>query len=90
MESKSCHNTCISRIGACWWSISKNKVYLWGTKFYWLCNIKSINKILEYLGPIHALRQRCQEQLSYDFMLAHRPERMMRDIDTLNRDPIIR
>ena len=56
-ESESHHHSCIGEIGAGRWGISKNKTYLWGSLFYWLCNMKSTSMILEYLGPIHALRR---------------------------------
>ena len=30
------------------WAISKNKRYIWGTHFYWLCDCKPMSEILEY------------------------------------------
>ena len=47
--------------------------------------MKSIGIILEYLGPIHVLRRWSQELIAYEFLPAHRPGFMMRDVDALNR-----
>lgn len=69
------------------WAIAKNKSYLWGSRFYCLCDMKSLDKLLEYDGPIHCLRRWAQDLQSYDFTPYHRPAQMMRDVDALNRGP---
>jgi len=69
------------------WAIAKNKNYLWGSRFYCLCDMKSLDKLLEYDGPIHCLRRWAQDLQSYDFVPYHRPARMMADVDALNRGP---
>ena len=58
------------------WAMAENKVYLWGARFYWLCDMKSIHKILEYDGHIHMLCRYSQEMLAYNFNCIHRPSRM--------------
>lgn len=86
-EAESHHHNCIEEIGAGRWGSSKNKVYLFGELFYWMCDMKSIGIILEYLGPIHALRRWSQELMAYDFLPVYRPDFTMRDVDALNRGP---
>ena len=66
------------------WEISKNKIYLWGCKFYCMCDMKSLYKILDYDGPIHSLRRWSQELLAYNFETIHRPATMMKDVDALD------
>ena len=60
---------------------------LWGKLFYWLCDMKSTSKILEYNGQIHTLRRWCQELMAYDFTPLHRPCNIMKDVDAMNRGP---
>ena len=72
------------------WAIAKNKRYLWGTRFYCMCDMKTLYKILEYDGPIHCLRRWTQELQAYDFIPIHRPAMMMKDVDALNRGPYAR
>ena len=86
-ESESHHHSFIGEIGAGRWGIAQNKAFLWGVHFFWLCDMKSINHILEYDGPIHALRRWSQELMAYDFTPLHRPARLMQDVDALNRGP---
>ena len=86
-ETESHYHSFIGECAALRWAIAKNKIYLCGTRFYAMCDIKTLNKILEYDGPIHSLRRWTQELLAYDFETIHRPATMMRDVDTLNRGP---
>jgi len=44
-----------------------------------------MKEILEYCGDIHQVRRWTQELLAYHFRILHRPARMMRDVDGLNR-----
>jgi hypothetical protein len=67
------------------WAISKNKKYLWGTLFYWLCDCSAMKEILDYNGQIHVIRRWAQELLGYHFAVIHRPARMMADVDALSR-----
>ena len=34
------------------WEISQNRHYLWGNKFWWMCDCAAIKEILEYEGSI--------------------------------------
>jgi hypothetical protein len=67
------------------WGISKNKKYLWGTMFYWLCDCSAMKEILSYDGQIHVVRRWAQELLGYHFAVIHRPAPMMQDVDALGR-----
>jgi len=72
--------------GACGrWGISQNRKFLWGTHFYWLCDCAAVKEILEYDGPITMIKRWAQELLGYHFTVVHRLQRMMRDVDSLNR-----
>jgi hypothetical protein len=67
------------------WAISKNKKFLWGIYFYWLCDCSAIKEILEYTGSIHVVRRWAQELLGYHFAVIHRSAHMMMDVDALSR-----
>ena len=60
-NSRSCSNTekhylvFVGEIACGRWSIRMEKRYLWGTHFYWLCDMKTTNNIMNYTGPIHIL-----------------------------------
>jgi len=72
--------------GACRrWGIAQNRKFLWGTHFYWLCDCAAVKEILEYDGPITMIKRWAQELLGYHFTVVHRLQRMMRDVDSLNR-----
>ena len=66
------------------WAIRMEKRYLWGTHFFWLCDMKTTYKIVYYTGPIHILRRWCQELLAYNFSCIHRGHDMMQDVDYLS------
>ena len=34
------------------WTISQNRHYLWGNKFWWMCDCAAVKEILEYEGNI--------------------------------------
>ena len=39
--------------GACGrWAIGQNRKYLWGNRFFWLCDCSAIKETLEYDGNI--------------------------------------
>ena len=86
-EGESHYHSFVGEIAALRWAIAKNKLYLWGTTFYVLCDMKTTYRILEYDGPIHSLRRWCQELQNYHFVVFHRPATMMVDVDALNRGP---
>ena len=73
------------------WSMGQNRRYLWGAYFYWLCDCNYVKAVLMYEGPLHTLSRISQELFSYHFTVLHRPSRMMRDVDALNRfwEPLI-
>ena len=73
------------------WGIGQNRRYLWGAHFYWLCDCNSLKEVFDYSGTIYAICRIAQELLGYHFTFLHRPARMMRDVDALNRfyDPLI-
>lgn len=74
------------------WAIGQCRRYLWGGHFYWLCDCNSLKELLDYTGDIHQICRIAQELLGYFFTFVHRPARMMRDVDGLNRfyDPLVR
>uniref|UniRef100_A0A7S2SJ32 Uncharacterized protein n=1 Tax=Eucampia antarctica TaxID=49252 RepID=A0A7S2SJ32_9STRA len=53
--------------------------------------MKKIYKILNYDGPLHALRERTQELQDYYFTCLYLPNTMMQDADALSRyyDPLV-
>ena len=75
----------VGDISCGWWAIAKEKQSLWGTHFYWLCNMKTTYNILHYTGPIHVLHRWCQDLLAYSFSFIHRSYDMMVDVDYLSR-----
>jgi len=67
------------------WSMAQCRRFLWGAAFYWLCDCNSVKEVLTYEGPLHAVCRLAQELFGYHFTVVHRPNRMMRDVDALNR-----
>jgi hypothetical protein len=67
------------------WAISKNKKFLWGTLFYWICDCSAMHEILNYDGQIHVVRCWAQELLGYHFAVIHCSTRIMQDIDAISR-----
>ena len=65
------------------WAISKNRKYLWGAHFFWMCDCKAIQEILDYNGEIIMISRWTQELLGYHFSVIHRRAGMMIDVDTL-------
>ena len=72
------------------WAISETRAYFWGTHFYWLCNMKTVYKILNYEGSIYSISRLAHELLAYSFTCVHRSNSMMVDVDVLSRyyDPL--
>ena len=61
----------VGETAAGWWVIGSNHIYLWGCHFYWMCDCKAIEEIIEYTGNI-AMIQRCtQELLGYHFTVIY-------------------
>ena len=67
------------------WGIAQNRKFLWGCHFFWLCDCAAVKEILDYDGPINMIKRWSQELLGYHFTVVHRQEKMMRDVDSLNR-----
>ena len=90
-NSRSCTATekhyhgCVGEIACGRWAIGMEKRYLWGTHFFWLCDMKTTYRIMHYTGPIHILRRWYQELLAYNFSCIHRSYLMMIDVDYLSR-----
>ena len=57
------------------WSIAACRKYLWGARFYWICDCSSIKEVLEYDGSIHQLKRWTQELMAYEFVCIHRPNK---------------
>ena len=73
------------------WAIVACRKYLWGTNFYWMCDCSAIKEILEYNGSIYQVKRWSQELLAYEFIIIHRPRKIMKNTDAISRyiDPII-
>ena len=67
------------------WGFAKNRRYLWGNKFWWLCDCKAVREVLDYRGTIHMISRWAQELLGYNFEIVHRSDSMMRDVDSITR-----
>lgn len=67
------------------WGFAKNRRYLWGNKFWWLCDCNAVREVLDYSGTIHMISRWAQELLGYDFEVVHRSATMMRDVDSMTR-----
>ena len=75
----------VGESGAGRWAIGQNRQYLWGNHFYWMCDCKAVEEVLEYAGNIAMVQRWAQELLGYHFTVIHRKERMMIDVDALTR-----
>ena len=73
------------------WSIDACRKYLAGALFYCICDSSSVKEMLEFDGSIHQLIRWTQELMAYEFVCLHRPNTMMKDVDTICRhiDPLI-
>ena len=67
------------------WGIAQNRIYLWGTHFYWICDCITLKEILECNGNISMVCCWDQKLLGYYFSILHRSEHVMRDIDAISR-----
>jgi len=67
------------------WGIGQNKRFLWGDHFYWMCDCKAAEEIVDYEGSISMICRWAQELLGYDFTVIHRKASMMIDVDGLSR-----
>ena len=56
-ETESHYHSFVGEVSTGRWAISENRIYFWGTHFYWLYDMKTMYKILSYDGPIHTLRR---------------------------------
>jgi hypothetical protein len=68
------------------WGMRKFKIYLWSREFTWLCDCSGLEKFFEAEDLAnHPLQRARQDMLRFHFTFAHRPERMMVEVDTLSR-----
>ncbi len=84
-EHESHYHSFTDEVAAGRYAFSQLRTYLWGAKFYWVCDCSAVSQVTTYLGDVHQLRRWSQELLSYDYTFVHRPNRMMRDVDALSR-----
>ena len=63
----------------------KNRRFLWGCFFYWICDCFAVKEIIKYHRCISMVQRWAQELLGYTFSIVHRPNRMMCDVDALSR-----
>jgi hypothetical protein len=84
-EQKRHYHSFVGETACGGWAISKNKTFLWGTFFYWLCHCSAVKEVLKYDGPIRVICCWAQELLRYNFAVIHRPNRMVRDVNALSR-----
>jgi hypothetical protein len=58
--------------------------YLFGVEFTWLTNSIGLQKFMELSDlPSHALQRVRMQLLRFIFMIAHHPNYMLMDVDTL-------
>ena len=68
------------------WAMNKYRRYLFGAEFTWLTDCSGGLKFFEAEEmPNHATQRWRMQMLMYDFTMAHRPDRMMKEVDALNR-----
>ena len=53
------------------WAISMKNQCLWGSYFYWLCDMKTTYKIMHYTGYIHILRRWYKDLIVCNFSCIH-------------------
>jgi hypothetical protein len=75
----------VGEAACCCWAVSQNRKFLWGSKFFWLCDCSAIKEILDHDGPIHQICRWAQELLGCFFQVFHRPACMIKDVDGLKR-----
>ena len=84
-ELESHYHSFFGEINVCQWSISMDRQYLWGCRFWSLCDMKSLYRILNYDGHIHCLRRWSRKLHAYDMVPIHRPNALTKELDSLNR-----
>ena len=65
------YHSFVGEVATLRWAISCSKSYLWGLRFWVLCNMKLLDHILEYNDNIHCLRRWFQELQAYNFAAVH-------------------
>ena len=63
----------------------KNRKFLWGNFFYWVCDFVAVKEVLDYEGLISIIKRWAQELIGYQFAVIHRNAKMMKDVNGLNR-----
>ena len=56
-EVESHHHNFVGEVATSRWAISKNRVYFWGSRFYWLCDMKIGYSILNYDRHLRIIRR---------------------------------
>ena len=68
------------------WAMSKFRRWLVGARFTWMTDCSGLRQFFEAEElPSHASQRWRMQMLLYDFTIVHRPEKMMKEVDTLNR-----
>ena len=68
------------------WAIRKFQRYLLGPEFTWMTDCSGLTKFLDSPDlPTHATQRWRQFLLRFAFTVVHRPDRMMKEVDTLSR-----
>ena len=86
-DSEQHYHSFVGEAGAGRWAMGQNKKHLWGSvvPFYWLCDCLAMKEIFDYSGSIAQVARWAQEMLGYNFVIVHRSNKMMIDVDALNR-----
>ena len=84
-ETESHFHSFVGEVSAGRWGFAKNRRYLWGNKFWWMCDCKAVREVLDYQGTIHMVSRWAQELLGYNFEVIHRKDTMMKDVDAITR-----
>ena len=68
------------------WAIEKLRCFLFGKEFTWITDCSGLKTFMETEDvPTHQLQRWRLQLLRHCFATAHRPNRMMTDVDTLSR-----
>ena len=86
-ERESHFHSIVGEAAAGRYAIGKERKWLWGNQFYWVCDCSAVRAIMNYEGTNYMLSRWAQELLGYHFICLHRPARMMQDVDGIARHP---
>ena len=70
-----------------WWAMNKLKKYLLGNTFIWLTDCSGLKRFFETSDdpPHHLIQRKRAELLQFDYIMNHRPARMMCECDMMSR-----